>query len=73
MAEKEFLMIVQIVLSVLLTLSILTQDRGSGLSATFGGEGGFHSSRRGAEKVLYYATIVLSILFLGNAALFLFL
>ena len=39
------LIMVQVVISVLLALAILTQQRGSGLSATFGGGGGFYTRR----------------------------
>lgn len=70
---KEALLILQIILSVLLALAILLQQRGAGLSATFGGTGGFYTSKRGAEKVLHVATIVLGILFLVNAMAFLFI
>ena len=61
----KYLPHVQIVLSVLLIISILLQQRGSGLSSAFGGAGMEFSTKRGAEKVLFYATIVFAILFLG--------
>jgi len=64
--------IVQVVISILLSLAILTQQRGTGLSATFGGTGGFHTSKRGAEKVLSNATLILAILFVANSIAFLF-
>lgn len=64
----HFLSIIQLVLSVLLVASILLQQRGSGLSSTFGGSGTYYA-RRGAEKVLFRTTIVLSILFLSSAVL----
>lgn len=73
MSEKDFLMITQVVLSILFTISVLIQDRGTGLSATFGGGGEFHSSRRGAEKVLYYASVVFGVLFFCNAILFFYI
>lgn len=60
-------------ISVMLVLAILVQERGSGLSATFGGSGGFHVSKRGAEKVLFNATIVLALLFVLNSLLFIFI
>lgn len=66
------LIISQSIISVLLALSILTQQRGSGLSATFGGSGGFYASKRGAEKVLHNATIIFAILFVVNSLAFLF-
>ena len=58
-----------ITLSVLLTATILLQQRGSGLGATFGGDGNVFRTKRGLEKVLFYATIALSVLFLGTAVL----
>ncbi len=62
----------QIIISVLLTLAILAQNRTGGLSATFGGSGSFQASKRGADKVLSQATIVLAILFAVNSLAFLF-
>lgn len=69
---QTVLIVTQVVISIFLILSILTQQRGSGLSATFGGQGGFYTSKRGAEKVLHNATIVLAALFLLNSLAFLF-
>jgi len=70
---KTAMFISQIVLSVLLIVTVLTQQRGSGLSATFGGGGGgFYASKRGAEKVLATATVVLAVLFIANSIAFLF-
>ncbi len=54
-----------IVVAVLLIISILLQQRGSGLGAAFGGEGNVYMAKRGAEKIIFYASIVLSILFMG--------
>lgn len=59
--------IIQMILGVLLGVVILLQRQGAGLSGAFGGEGEFHHSRRGAEKFLFIATIILSILFFGTA------
>jgi protein translocase SecG subunit len=56
--------ILQILSAIFLVLSILVQDRGTGLSATFGGSGGFYATKRGAEKVLSIITVVLMALFL---------
>ena len=55
---------IQIVLSILLIGGILLQQRGSGLSSTFGGSGMEYSTKRGAEKIIYYATIVIAALFI---------
>jgi len=57
------LAIAQIIISVLLVVCVLVQSKGVGLSATFGGEGGFYRSRRGVEKLLFRATILLAALF----------
>ncbi len=65
----RFIPILQTILSILLIASILLQSKGAGLGAAFGGEGTVYSSRRGFEKTLFLATIVLSILFLGTALL----
>lgn len=65
--------IFQIVISVLLIAVILLQQRGSGLSPVFGGGGSVYRTRRGLEKFIFGATIVLSILFLVTALLNLFL
>ena len=69
---ETFLKITQVIFSVLLALAILSQNRGSGLSAMFGGEGGFYRSKRGAEKVLSVATVVLAVLWVLNAVAFVF-
>lgn len=56
-------------IGVLLVLCILLQSRASGLSQTFGGSGVTYVQRRGAEKLLYRLSIILSILFFGIAVL----
>lgn len=67
-----FLKIFQIIVSVLLILLILAQERGTGLSLTFGGIGHVYHSKRGAEKVIALATVILAVLFIGSALAFLF-
>lgn len=57
--------VIQIVLAVLLMAGILIQQRGSGLSGVFGGESSAYATRRGAEKIIFTATIVIAVLFLG--------
>lgn len=59
------MIIIQTILAVLLIAAILIQQRGAGLSGTFGGEGSVYSTRRGIEKIIFIATIVLAILFFG--------
>lgn len=55
----------QIVISVLLITVILLQNRGTGVSGLFGGGGGVYRTKRGLDKTLFKATIVLVILFFG--------
>ncbi len=63
---ERVLTIVQILISIFLVASILLQQKGSGLGSAFGGEGSnIYSTRRGAEKILFYATIVLALAFLA--------
>ncbi|HVV39000.1 MAG TPA: preprotein translocase subunit SecG [Candidatus Paceibacterota bacterium] len=55
---------IQIVLSVLLVICILLQQTGASMGGAFGGDNfsaGYHT-RRGSEKVLFYATIALGCL-----------
>ncbi len=57
--------IVQTILAVLLIVTILLQQRGAGLTGTFGGDSSTYSTRRGAEKIIFYSTIIFAILFFG--------
>lgn len=71
MALLPILNIAQIVISILLIGAILLQQRGGGgLSPVFGGtEGGAYRARRGLEKIIFRATILLGALFLAGALL----
>lgn len=62
-----------IIVSVLLVTTVLLQQRGSGLSANLGSEGNVYYTKRGAEKAIFIATVVFSILFVGGAFARLFL
>lgn len=62
---KTILTYAQIGSAVLLVISILLQRRGSGLGAGIGGTGMEYSTKRGVEKSIFYATIVLVIVFIG--------
>lgn len=61
------LAVLQIVVSLLLMAAILLQQRGTGLSATFGGEGNVYRTKRGLEKIIFFATIVLAAIFFAAA------
>ncbi|OWK26735.1 MAG: preprotein translocase subunit SecG [Parcubacteria group bacterium GW2011_GWA2_38_13b] len=56
----------QIIVSVILIIAILMQQRGSGLSGAFGGDGNIYRTKRGLERVLFIATIILATLFIGS-------
>ncbi len=47
--------------------AILLQNRGVGLGGVFGGEGNVYRTKRGAEKFIHLATIVIAILFFASA------
>lgn len=57
------LLVVQIIVSVLLGATILLQSRGTGLGGAWGGSGTSFHTKRGAERLLFTTTIILSILF----------
>ena len=54
---------VTIVSAALMVLMILLQSRGATLGAGFGSSGELFTTRRGLEKNLYEATIVVAIIF----------
>lgn len=53
----------QDIIGAFLMIAILMQARGSGLSATFGGDSSVYRSRRGIERRLWQFTILLAVLF----------
>ena len=68
---KATLPYAELVLSILLILGIVLQQRGASLGGAFGGDN-FASTfykRRGAEKFLFNATIIVAILFVVSAVL----
>lgn len=59
-----WLKVSQFVISILLIITVLLQNRGTGLGSAFGGGGGgVYLTKRGLEKKLFNATIVLAALF----------
>jgi protein translocase SecG subunit len=61
--------IVQTVISILLVVTIILQQRGSEAGIAFGGGGESFRSKRGLEKFLFYSTIILTVLFAANSIL----
>lgn len=61
---KLIISLIQIILGILLIVVIIIQQKGSGLGTAFGGDLSFYRTKRGAEKLLFYATIVISAAFI---------
>ena len=54
-----------IIIALALIASILMQGKGIGLGGLAGGDsGGVYTARRGIDKVMFYITIALSVVFL---------
>ena len=72
---RTFLQYTHVIVSILLIVSILAQNRGSGFSAAIGGTGGsgnIFAKKRGVEKIYSIFTIVLVVLFIGIALALIF-
>jgi preprotein translocase subunit SecG len=66
--------IIQIILSIVIITLILLQERSSGMSGLLGGSGeGYYQARRGMEKLIFYSTIVLAVIFVALAIYQLFI
>jgi len=59
MDTSKILLIAQIIVSILLAVSVLLQNRAEGLGQMFGGGGEIFRTKRGLEKFLYCFTIAL--------------
>lgn len=60
---KEFILVVNIVVSIAIVALILLQGKGAGLGSAWGGGGEMFQTRRGLEKVTLRLTIVLIVVF----------
>jgi preprotein translocase subunit SecG len=71
MEIKAILPIIQIVLAVLITVSVLLQKSEAGAGGAFGGSDSVSSwrTRRGFEKFLFVFTIILAVLFVASSIL----
>ena len=67
--DKNILIIAQAIVSVLIVIFILLQQRGTALGSAFGGSGEAYSTRRGLEKNLLWGTIILAIAFIALTVL----
>ena len=59
----SIVLLLEMIVAILLSVCILLQHRVSGLTSTFGGSGAVYVQRRGAEKVIFKVTIILSVMF----------
>ena len=66
MNTSMILSIVTITSAVLMVSAILLQARGASLGAGFGSSGELFTTRRGTDKSLFEATIVLAVVFVGS-------
>ncbi len=69
----NYLSFFQIGVAILLIILILLQQRGTAMGSAFGQEGGFYATRRGIQKKIFWATVILGALFIILAILNLFL
>ena len=63
MSIEKILQIITIGSAALMIIAILLQQRGATLGAGFGSSGELYTSRRGVDKNLFEATIVLAVIF----------
>ena len=64
MSIDSILQIVTVGSAILMVLAVLLQQRGASLGAGFGSSGELYTTRRGLDKNLYEATIVLAVIFI---------
>jgi len=62
----DIISIIQSIVAILLITAIMLQQKGTALGSAFGGgdSGGSYSTKRGLEKKLYWATVILGIIFI---------
>ncbi|MFA5392535.1 MAG: preprotein translocase subunit SecG [Candidatus Paceibacterota bacterium] len=59
--------IAQIVISIALVACVLLQQRGGGIGVVGGLQTQFYGTRRGLEKIIFWLTIILGVLFIALA------
>lgn len=70
---RDILQVVQIILSLMLIFMVVLQSKGTGIGSTFGGDMGFYGTKRGAEKMLFISTIVISVVLMLSLIVGIFL
>jgi len=62
---NNILLVAQLLVSVILIVLILFQQRGTALGSAFGGqEGGFYGTMRGVQKKIFWLTVIFGALFI---------
>ncbi|HQL11593.1 MAG TPA: preprotein translocase subunit SecG [bacterium] len=70
----QILKIVQIITALIIIVLVLLQGKNAGFANLFGaGSTNIYSTKRGAEKFLFYAIIVISIIFVASITANLFI
>lgn len=64
--EDSILQGITVISAVLMVTAILLQQRGASLGAGFGASGELYTSRRGLDKSLYRATLVMAFIFVAS-------
>ncbi|HUD11044.1 MAG TPA: preprotein translocase subunit SecG [Candidatus Saccharimonadia bacterium] len=66
---KSLFSVLTVISASLTILFVLIQSRGQSLGAAFGGDTSYYRSRRGAEAVIFNATIVCAVIFVMSVIL----
>ncbi len=61
---KTTFIVIQVITLILIIITVLLQQKGTGLSSMFGASTNNFQTKRGAEKLLFYTTIVSALIFL---------
>jgi protein translocase SecG subunit len=64
MINSQYLNFAQVIVSIILIVLILLQQRGTALGSAFGQEGGYYATRRGVQQKIFWATIVFGAAFI---------
>lgn len=61
---NNFLLLAQFLVSIILIVLILLQQRGAALGSAFGQEGGFYGTLRGIQKKIFWLTVAAGAVFI---------
>lgn len=63
---RVILNFITVISAIFMIFAILLQNQSSSLGSAFGAESNMYKTKRGAEKTLFYITIILAIVFIGS-------